>query len=47
MRWAGYRSGHMMYLRAEDLERSNQDIRDFVAWALAGVSRPAGYGIGR
>ena len=47
MRFEGYRSGHMMYLRAEDLERSNQDIRDFVTWSLTNVSRPAGYGIGR
>lgn len=34
MRWKGYRSGHMMYLRAEDIVTSNQDIRDFIAWAL-------------
>lgn len=26
----GYRSGHMMYLRNEDLQSSNQDIRDFI-----------------
>jgi len=26
----GYRSGHMMYLRSEDLKTSNQDIRDFI-----------------
>lgn len=26
----GYRSGHMMYLRKEDLESSNQHIRDFI-----------------
>ena len=46
MRWVGYRSGHMMYLRAEDLVTSNQDIRDFVAWSLEGARGPAGYGIG-
>ena len=34
MWWKGYRSGHMMYLRAEDIITSNQDIRDFVDWAL-------------
>jgi carboxypeptidase C (cathepsin A) len=34
MWWKGYRSGHMMYLRAEDIITSNQDIRDFIAWAL-------------
>ena len=26
----GYRSGHMMYLRAEDLVTSNDDIREFI-----------------
>ena len=26
----GYRSGHMMYLRAEDLATANEDIREFI-----------------
>jgi carboxypeptidase C (cathepsin A) len=26
----GYRSGHMMYLRKEDLKKSNDDLRDFI-----------------
>ena len=26
----GYRSGHMMYLRREDLESANNDLRDFI-----------------
>ncbi|CAM1364300.1 Carboxypeptidase C (Cathepsin A) [Tenacibaculum sediminilitoris] len=26
----GYRSGHMMYLRKEDLEKSNEDLRIFI-----------------
>ncbi|CAN5235968.1 carboxypeptidase [soil metagenome] len=26
----GYRSGHMMYLRAEDLKNANDDIREFI-----------------
>jgi len=43
MWWKGYRSGHMMYLRAEDIVTSNQDIRDFVGWALAATDRSAGY----
>ena len=42
-RWVGYRSGHMMYLRAEDLATSNQDIRDFVAWALEALEGSARY----
>lgn len=30
MRFEGYRSGHMMYLRQEDLATSNEDIREFI-----------------
>ncbi|MCW5913664.1 MAG: carboxypeptidase [Chitinophagaceae bacterium] len=30
MEWHGYRSGHMMYLRKEDLKTSNEDIRNFI-----------------
>jgi hypothetical protein len=26
----GYRSGHMMYLRNEDLVNANEDIRSFI-----------------
>jgi len=46
MRFAAYRSGHMMYLRADDLVTSNQDIRDFIAWSLEATEGSAGYGIG-
>ncbi len=38
----GYRSGHMMYLRAEDLQTANQDIRNFIASTIPGGS-PAKY----
>jgi len=31
----GYRSGHMMYLRREDLKNANDDIRDFIAKSLS------------
>jgi len=44
MRFEGYRSGHMMYLRAEDLETSNQDIREFIEASLPEAGRPASYG---
>ena len=37
----GYRSGHMMYLRQEDLARSNQDIRDFIARTMPKPGQPA------
>ena len=30
----GYRSGHMMYLRSEDLKSSNQDLRNFIKNSL-------------
>jgi len=39
----GYRSGHMMYLRDEDLATSNQDIRDFIAEAVAAGKESARY----
>jgi carboxypeptidase C (cathepsin A) len=39
----GYRSGHMMYLRAEDLKKSNDDLRDFILSALPGDGVPAKY----
>ncbi len=31
----GYRSGHMMYLRREDLKNANNDIREFIKRTLA------------
>ncbi len=31
----GYRSGHMMYLRREDLKNANDDIRDFIDRTMA------------
>jgi carboxypeptidase C (cathepsin A) len=33
----GYRSGHMMYLRAEDLKKSNDDLREFIKGSLPGT----------
>ena len=41
--WKGYRSGHMMYLRKEDLAPSNQDIRDFIKASLPAANMPAKY----
>ncbi|WP_200976918.1 S10 family peptidase [Echinicola sp. 20G] len=43
LEWKGYRSGHMMYLRAEDLETANDDIRDFIQKALPEKGAPAKY----
>ena len=39
----GYRSGHMMYLRAEDLQKANDDIRVFIENTLPGEGVPAKY----
>ncbi|PWS27063.1 carboxypeptidase [Pedobacter yonginense] len=34
MTWEGYRSGHMMYLRKDDLKTANNHIREFIMKAL-------------
>lgn len=39
IRVEGYRSGHMMYLRQEDLATANEHIREFIRGAIP----PAGY----
>ena len=39
----GYRSGHMMYLRKEDLEKSNEDIRNFIKKSTPTKGAPAKY----
>ena len=39
----GYRSGHMMYLRRQDLKTSNEDIREFIKKATPGKNEPAKY----
>jgi len=41
--WKGYRSGHMMYLRAEDLAKANDDIREFIANSIPPAGTPAKY----
>jgi carboxypeptidase C (cathepsin A) len=33
-RFSLYESGHMMYLRKPDLANANNDLRDFIRWAL-------------
>ena len=43
LQFRGYRSGHMMYLRAEDLESANEDIRLFIQKTLPGNGVPAKY----
>lgn len=39
----GYRSGHMMYLRKEDLKQATDDIREFIQHSIPEKGTPAKY----
>ena len=39
----GYRSGHMMYLRREDLQLSNEDLRQFILNTIPAKNEAARY----
>jgi len=41
MFWEGYRSGHMMYLRKEDLATSNDHLRAFIKKSIPKAGTPA------
>jgi carboxypeptidase C (cathepsin A) len=41
--WKGYRSGHMMYLRKEDLQKSNDDLREFIKSCTPATGQAAKY----
>ena len=43
MSWEGYRSGHMMYLRKEDLATANENLRIFIKNAIPKSGTPAKY----
>jgi carboxypeptidase C (cathepsin A) len=43
LRFEGYRSGHMMYLRSADLATANDDLRDFIRSATPAAGAPAKY----
>lgn len=43
MSWEGYRSGHMMYLRKEDLATSNQHLREFILRSIPKPGQGAKY----
>lgn len=43
MRFEGYPSGHMMYLRSEDLATSNQHIRELIEASTPAEGEAAGY----
>ena len=42
MTWKGYRSGHMMYLRKQDLVAATDDLREFIKASLPN-NKPAKY----
>ncbi len=43
LRFEGYRSGHMMYLRHDDLATANEDIREFILESTPKKGEPAKY----
>ena len=43
MRYHAYRSGHMMYLRSEDLPTATDHIRDFIRWSIPRPGERAGW----
>lgn len=43
MSFKGYRSGHMMYLRKEDLKQSNNDLRQFIKNTMVDEKTAAKY----
>lgn len=43
MEWQGFRSGHMMYLRKEDLSVSNETIRNFIKKSIPAPGVPIKY----
>jgi carboxypeptidase C (cathepsin A) len=43
LHFEGYRSGHMMYLRSEDLTTSNEHLREFIKKTTPAPGQPAKY----
>jgi hypothetical protein len=43
LKWEGYRSGHMMYLRKEDLAAANENLRTFIKESIPAKGQPAKY----
>ena len=43
IQWEGYRSGHMMYLRKEDLKNSNEIIRQFIKKSIPAPGKEIRY----
>ncbi|HET7320976.1 MAG TPA: hypothetical protein VFI96_00600 [Longimicrobiaceae bacterium] len=43
IQWEGYRSGHMIYMRKDDLGRASARLREFIDTAMADAARPSKY----
>ncbi len=43
MNWEGYRSGHMLYLRKEDLAAATDHLREFIRKSLPAPGEAAKY----
>jgi len=43
IKWEGYRGGHMMYLRKDDLAAANENLRKFIKEAIPAKGTPAKY----
>lgn len=43
LKWEGYRSGHMMYLRKDDLAAANENLRKFIMESIPAKGQPAKY----
>lgn len=43
MKWTGFKSGHMMYLRRQDLKEANEQLRDFFKNSIPAKDQPARY----
>jgi carboxypeptidase C (cathepsin A) len=43
LKWEGYRSGHMMYLRKDDLATATENLRIFIRESVPAKGQPAKY----
>jgi len=43
LNWEGYRSGHMLYLRKEDLAQATENLRKFIAKSVPAAGEPSKY----
>ncbi|MCF6402598.1 carboxypeptidase [Chitinophaga filiformis] len=43
LKWEGYRSGHMMYLRKDDLAAANENLRKFIMESIPAKGQAAKY----